>query len=290
MDDLNNYVDNPLDLCKMIIEEKQNEYGDAWQDHCSKEEIETLERYWGKFLKRNAFQNGKSAREIVLEFDNPQDKFRMANNIKRQFAADEEKGFNGMSVGKTDTGWPVTIQESTKLNEAKNIIAYLTRKGFYNYLNEDIIFINDRWIKPLDVILCLDERGAKLDQIVSVLKKYIAASKQKLEQEGDRDKNKWELLQMDLALRSLVEKSYKLNYGYILNESADTGKVLNENWSDIMKVGDLKASLAKYPDDKEIAITIIGGVTGTRLGASHISKLRDDKTYDLLWIEGMDGR
>ncbi len=48
MDDLNNYVDNPLDLCKMIIEEKQNEYGDAWQDHCSKEEIETLERYWGK--------------------------------------------------------------------------------------------------------------------------------------------------------------------------------------------------------------------------------------------------
>jgi len=287
MDDLNNYVDNPLDLCKMIIEEKQNEYGDAWQDHCSKEEIETLERYWGKFLKRNAFQNGKSAREIVLEFDNPQDKFRMANNIKRQFAADEEKGFNGMSVGKTDTGWPVTIQESAKLNEAKNIIAYLTRKGFYNYLNEDIIFINDRWIKPLDVILCLDERGATLDQIIKVLKRYISASKEKLEQEDDKDKNKWSLLQMDLALRSLIEERYKLNYGYILNESAN---VLNESWSNIMKVGDLKASLAKYPDDKEIAITIIGGLSGTRLGASHIAKLRDDKTYDILWVEGMDGR
>lgn len=220
MDNLSNYVDNPLDLCKMIIEEKQNEYGDAWQDHCSKEEIETLERYWGKFLKRNTFQNGKSAREIVLEFDNPQDKFRMANNIKRQFAADDEKGFKGMSVGKTDTGWPVTIQESTKLSEAKNVIAYLTRKGFYNYLNEDIIFINDKWIKPLDVILCLDERGAKLDQIVNVLKRYIAASKQKLEQEGDKDKNKWELLQMDLALKSLIDESYRLNYDLILNESA----------------------------------------------------------------------
>lgn len=222
MDDLNNYVDNPLDLCKMIIEEKQNEYGDAWQDHCSKEEIETLERYWGKFLKRKAFQNGKSTREIVLEFDNPQDKFRMANSIKRQFAADEEKGFNGMSVGKTDTGWPVTIQESTKLNEAKNIIAYLTRKGFYNYLNEDIIFVNDRWIKPLDVILCLDERGVTLDEIIKVLKRYIAASKQKLEQEDDKDKNKWELLQMGLALRSLIEERYKLNYSCILNESEDT--------------------------------------------------------------------
>ncbi len=146
----------------------------------------------------------------------------MANNIKRQFAADEEKGFNGMSVGETDTGWPVTIQESTKLSEAKNIIAYLTRKGFYNYLNEDIIFINDRLVKPLDVILCLDERGAKPDQIVNVLKRYITASKQKLEQEGDKDKNKWELLQMDLALRALIEESYKLNYNYILNENATT--------------------------------------------------------------------
>lgn len=71
----------------------------------------------------------------------------------------------------------------------------------------------------------------------------------------------------------------------------DYNRILNENWSDIlMNVGDLKACLAKYPDDKEIAITIIGGTIGNRLGASHISKLRDDKTYDILWIEGMDGK
>ncbi len=75
-----------------------------------------------------------------------------------------------------------------------------------------------------------------------------------------------------------------------LNTRLDYGRILNENWSNIMKVGDLKASLANYPDDKEIAITIIGGLSGTRLGASHISKVRDDKTYNLLWIEGMDGR
>lgn len=74
------------------------------------------------------------------------------------------------------------------------------------------------------------------------------------------------------------------------NNKLDYGRILNENWSNIMKVGDLKACLAKYPDDKEIAITIIGGTTGMRLGASHIAKLRDDKTYNLLWIEGMDGK